>query len=128
MTPAVESVEARAGISGVGEVVAVNYDLCTLRITLLFEAHALPVYVEFDGVAGFRVLDEGDLNEFWSPEVRAVGWLWKVHGGGWYDLERTRPGFLSGNRALSEYLVLGQNECVSVLSYEPPNVRVPRND
>ncbi len=83
-----------------------------------------PRYVEFDGVIGFRVLDEGDLSEFWGPGVRAEGWLWLVTGGGWLDLEASRSGFMHHSDG-KEYLILGANECVSVLSKQGPVIREP---
>lgn len=44
--------------------------------------------MDFEVASGFRVLDEGDLLEFWAAEVRVPGWLWRVTGGGWLDLEQ----------------------------------------
>jgi hypothetical protein len=68
-------------------------------------------------------LDEGDLLEFWSPEARATGWLWEIKSGGWFDLESTRNGFASSHqKKISEYLVLGANECISVLSFSEPEI------
>ncbi|WP_123636480.1 hypothetical protein [Marinobacter sp. R17] len=112
---------------GMPEIVEVSYDLWTLRITLRFEEVDHPVYVEFDDIKGFRVLDEGDLNEFWAPEVRVEGWLWSIMSGGWYDLECIRPGFVTGvTGGYEEYLMLGINDCVSVISYEKPTIRAPK--
>ncbi len=121
--PVAESVPAASLVVGTPEVTGLNYDLLTLRVTLMFEGRDRPIYADFDGVEGFRVLDEGDLCEFWAPEVRVDGWLWQVHRGGWFDLERTRLGFLSSERALLEFLVLGDNDCVSVLTHDAPTIQ-----
>lgn len=86
----------------------------------------MPTYVEFEGVSGFRVLDEGDLLEFWAQDVSKPGWLWLVRSGGWRDLESTRSGFIRRDvPSLREYMVLGVNDCVNVLSGCTPKVLSP---
>lgn len=105
------------------EVVAVAFDLWVLRLTLHFPQSVYPTYVEFEEVAGFRVLDEGDLLEFWGPEVKKPGWLWRVTAGGWREPELTRSGFLRTDAR--EFLVLGINDCVSVFSGGEPRVYAP---
>ena len=49
---------------GIPEVTNVNYNLSLLRIKLEFSDANHSVYISFDSVRGFRVLDEGDLLEF----------------------------------------------------------------
>lgn len=86
--------------------------------------------ISFPQTYGFRVLDELDLTEFWSQCSLADGWFFEVVSGGWKDLEMTREHFYSGRQAwVREYLVVGLNECVSVLSKEEPvfDVQVPSN-
>lgn len=79
--------------------------------------------VVFAQTYGFRVLDELDLTEFWSQCSLADGWFFEVTGNGWKTLELTRPTFLSGRQDwVREYLVVGFNECVSVLTKEEPIV------
>ncbi len=122
-SPVVKAVSISVVASGVPEVAALNYVPGYLAISLTFAAGA-PLSAEFDGVYGFRVLDEGDLLEFWSPETRVESWLWLVEKDGWFAQERVRSGFLSGvgDRIYSEYLVLGQNDCVSVFSSNVPRI------
>lgn len=85
-------------------------------------------YCLFDTCVGFRVLDEGDILEFWTLEPRPSGWLWRIHSGGWFDHEKQRDGFLSSSPAgpdwpiPSEFLILGIEYCVSVLAYREPTV------
>ena len=79
--------------------------------------------VLFEQSYGFRVLDELDLTEFWSQCSLADGWLFEVTHGGWKELELTRPHFFSGRQDwVREYLVVGLNECVSVLTKEQPSI------
>ena len=122
----VEPYEEALKYEGLPEVFRVDYDLWELRISLSFENNNEPIYVVFDSSRGYRVLDEVDLLEFWKPESRAEGWLWKVLKGGWFELESTRGGFVSGvSDGYEEYLILGENECVSVISSSPPVIYSP---
>ncbi len=78
--------------------------------------------VVFRGVAGFRVLDERDLTEFWDDYHQGNGWLYEVHEGGWLELEVGRGRFFREfYEGLREYLVVC-DQCVSVLSTEPPEI------
>ena len=113
--------------SGLPEVTDIHYDLWLLRITLHFEEIDNPVYVTFDTPRGFRVLDEGDLLEFWNIETRPKGWLLVVKSGDWYDLEKCRIGFVSGvTGGYFEYLIIGENECVSVITNDEPVIPEPK--
>ncbi|RKR11954.1 hypothetical protein C8C83_3713 [Flavobacterium sp. 90] len=104
------------------EIFNVSYDLWTLKITLSFNDHPSPIYVIFKNVVGFRVLDEGNLLEFWNPDVRVPGWIWKVESGGWFELEKLRNGFVSQHHSIdhNEYLISSINDCVSVISTSEP--------
>jgi hypothetical protein len=94
------------------------------RLVVRLEANGKAVAtVAFESVEGFRVLDEGDLLEFWPTCSRPNGWLWQVHEGGWFALESTRALFLpEKHQGVHEFLVAGDNECVSVLSRNYPTV------
>lgn len=83
------------------------------------------VVLEFSDVVGFRVLDERDLMEFWPACSTSNGGLFEIHEGGWLSQERIRPGSCIGpmNPSVKEYLVTGPDDCVSVLSPNPPQVR-----
>lgn len=125
--PSTLAIEGSGAFSGTPEVTEVHYDLRVLRISLDFAAVHHPVYVSFEGVCGFRVLDEGDLLEFWDAESRASGWLWRIKDGGWFSLESAREGFLSGlNGGYKEYLVVGTNDCVSVIATDEPKIEAPK--
>lgn len=79
-------------------------------------------HVIFRRPVGFRVLDEGDLVEYWNTYSEPHGWLWEVLRGGWLDLERRRPYFWRDEReGLREYFLV-DNECINVLAWEPPEI------
>jgi hypothetical protein len=125
--PTISTIAESTAFNGVPEVTEIHYDLWILRITLKFEAVEHPIYVSFGGVCGFRVLDEGDLLEFWDPNSRAEGWLWHVKDGGWFALENIREGFVSGAfGGYNEYLVIGIDDCVSIFSTDEPKIEVPQ--
>jgi len=77
--------------------------------------------VIFTDVCGFRALDEGDLSFWWQHLNLSNGWCFQVIKGGWHDFERERKDFLSGQTDLyREYLVIGVDLCVSVLTQTEP--------
>jgi len=54
-------------------------------------------------------------------EGKPGGWLWRISAGGWLDLERTRSSFITGlGDQYSEFLVLGTDDCVSVIASADP--------
>ncbi|MEC4089593.1 hypothetical protein [Pseudoalteromonas rubra] len=120
-SPSIVGIEERSD-SKVPELLSVNYDLWTLRLTLSFKPSQF-TYVDFEEVEGFRVLDEGQLLEFWSEQTK-YHWIFEIESNGWLSAEasrKTAPS-LSEGEDLKEYLVAGINECVSILSYKPPVV------
>jgi len=124
--PKVIPVEIAFPAEGHPEIVNINYDLWRLIITLSFSKKDNPVYVTFENIVGFRVLDEGDLLEFWNDEIRLNDWFWNIEKGGWTDLERTRKGFVSGlNNETTEYLILGINHCISIIANDKPKISEP---
>ncbi|WP_314241587.1 hypothetical protein [Empedobacter tilapiae] len=118
-----KAIEFKTEIDGENpEIYNINYDLWTLKLTIGFNEINNPIYVIFKNVSGFRVLDEGNLLEFWDTEVRVPGWIWKIESGGWFELEKLRDGFLAQHFGDShnEYLVGGINDCVSVIAESEP--------
>ena len=93
------------------------------RLSIEVASERWTACVSFDALYGFRLLDELDLSEFWSQCTLADGWLFEVVSGGWKELELKRPHFISGHQeGVHEYLVIGLNECVSVLTKEAPRI------
>ena len=123
-----------AGFSGIPEITRVEYDLWVLRITCDFDGHREPVYLEFQNVEGFRVLDEGQLSAFWVNGPRAPGWLWEVKSGGWFELESNRSDFIMGLtfslggivNSPREFIALGVSDCVSVITWDEPRAYAAR--
>nr|WP_257903543.1 hypothetical protein [Pseudoalteromonas sp. CR1] len=104
------------------EVINLNFDVDLLTITISIDGDKIDII--FEEPAGFRVLDEGDLLEFWHECSLQAGWLHEIISGGWFDLESKRNGFSScGNSEITEYLVVGVNYCVSILGWEKPSIQ-----
>ncbi|MBO2591354.1 hypothetical protein [Shewanella algae] len=119
--PRIKGTEARPQ-GKMPELLLVNYDLWTLRLTFSFQPNQV-VYVDFQEVEGFRVLDEGQLLEFWGKESKDH-WVFEVLANGWLAVESSRetaPAITEGGQ-LKEYLVAGINECVSVMAFDHPKI------
>ncbi|OHY52130.1 hypothetical protein BEH76_17700 [Shewanella algae] len=117
--PRLKGIEARQE-GNMPELLTVNYDLWTLRLTLAFQPNEI-VYVDFEAVEGFRVLDEGQLLEFWGDDSKDH-WVFEVLNNGWLAAEAARETApsIAENSQLKEYLVAGINDCVSILDYASP--------
>jgi hypothetical protein len=103
------------------EVINLEFDMEDLEITILVDGAKLDV--RFDSPIGFRVLDEGDLLEFWPQCSSPNGWLYKIIDGGWLEQESKRNGFLSDELPnIGEYFIIGTNYCVGVISVEDPTI------
>jgi hypothetical protein len=88
-------------------------------LVILVSSSQWDAKLTFTQTYGFRVLDELDLTEFWSVCSLRDGWLFEVTANGWKALELSRPTFFSGRQTwVREYLIIGRNECVSVLTKE----------
>ena len=84
------------------------------------------VFVEFEGVIGFRVLDERNILEYWPTCSTPNGWIYEIESGGWIHSETIRlKNYDSEFHSAKEYLVGGIDECVSVLSLQAPIIRSP---
>lgn len=107
------------------DILELKYEPESLHVSLVTGSDRKTARLVFREVAGFRVLDEGDLLEFWPACSLDNGWVFEIMSGGWFDLELTRSGFLKEKGiGLNEYLVVTQNRCVSVLSDAEPNVEI----
>ena len=104
---------------------SVRYEAAKLIVSVMSPGDGAVASAVFSEVIGFRVLDEGDLNEFWPDCAADNGWLFRIRAGGWFDQEVSRPGFLHEKiPGLDEYFVAGQNDCISVLAGEAPRVEI----
>lgn len=103
----------------------VRFEWGKLSITLISGEDKKVAVVRFPWVVGFRLLDEGDLLEFWPSCSAENGWLFLIRKDGWFDLEASRRGFTrEKGQGVFEYFVASQNSCVSILSGDSPEVEV----
>ncbi len=103
------------------EVTDVTYNLASLRITVKDLHSGAERLVEFVEVEGLRMLDNGDLLEFWP--ICSTLWLYQITEGGWLEQECLRPGFTAREtKNVMEFFVRGENVCVSVLAWSAPVV------
>jgi hypothetical protein len=101
---------------------SLHYDCERLTLEVQGEGFAF-ARVVFRNPIGFRVLDEGDLCEFWNTYSEPNGWLYEVERGGWMELERNRLDFLTPQirEGMREFLVV-DDKCVSILALHPPKL------
>ena len=59
------------------EITRVDYDLHSLVIHIELEYDGKPMTVTFESPIGYRVLDEGNLLEFWCRFSLKDGWLFR---------------------------------------------------
>jgi len=80
--------------------------------------------VRFLGAEGHRVLDEGDLLEFWPECSTPNGSIFRILSGGWFEQECQRQGFLKRDTqpGMPEYFITGENACISIISHTPPEL------
>lgn len=124
-TPEVEPIENIYKFQSRVNILNVQAKLYELTVTLASGGDKTIAEVRFRGVLGFRLLDEGNLLEFWPTCSADNGWLFLIKKNGWFDLESTRSGFLlTREYGLSEYFVASMNSCLNVLAEEPPIVEV----
>lgn len=118
-----EAVETICTFQSSVDIINVRLEWGELVVTLMSGGERKVATVRFSEVAGFRLLDEGNLLEFWPACAAVNGWLFLIKKNGWFDLESSRPGFLlEKGLGLSEYFIASQNSCLSVLSGEEPTV------
>lgn len=115
--------------SSSNEIACIEFKSGRLDITTQSTDGNQSVRVIFSEIAGFRVLDEGDLLEFWPTCSSAKDWIFQITEGGWFDQECLRSGFVRGDiKEINEYLISGINECVSVFSWAPPELKAVTRD
>jgi hypothetical protein len=108
-------VEITGAPCSVPEVIQVDFDLSTLRMTLSFP-DAPSAYLTFTDSSGIHFLGERELDGYCDSQ-RPPGWLWEIHSGGWNALESKRVRLTNGYMTeLKEFLVVGLVDCIGVLS------------
>jgi hypothetical protein len=112
------------------DVVSVVFTPEATHVDLQSQATGKTWRVRFHGAEGHRVLDEGDLLEFWPHCSTPNGVIFRIENAGWFEQESQRQGFLKRDTQpqMPEYFVAGENACVSVLSHSPPDLfELPRS-
>lgn len=111
------------------DVTHVRLEWGELVVMLMSGGDKKAVIVKFGEVAGFRLLDEGDLLEFWPVCAGTNGWLFQINANGWFDHEATRPGFIrEQGLGLSEYFIAGQNSCIVCYQMRHPRSKYTQFD
>ncbi len=105
-------------------VMGLHYDLEKLIITYDPDIPDKRLEIIFGSPRGFRCLDESDLINFWEHKIMVQNWLFEIVEGGWLDHEARREGFISKDFGYKEFLICGADDCVSVISNDPPLFRV----
>jgi len=103
-------------------VVGLDYGLNKLIIRYSPDVQSDDVNIVFEHPRGFQCLDEGDLLNYWKDELLAKNWLFEIFEGGWLDLQESSGGFISKAMEYREFLICGFDDCVSVISNNPPIV------
>lgn len=107
------------------EVAAVNYDQWILTVALRLystsdQTVSGMVHVIFDEPEGFRVLHEDAMLRFpWPKPSESRSFVHKVGSGGWLEMEQ-KAGNIHLPDGASEYIIVTNNECVSVIAYADP--------
>jgi hypothetical protein len=101
----------------------VHFDLHELHVKVGLYDKAIDKTVTFKEVCGFRGFDEGDLSAWWSIISLNDGWCFEVTQGGWFEQESQRSDFVAGYaKFYREFLIIGVNFCLSVISKDYPSV------
>ena len=111
------------------DIIDVIYSRSGLRVTVLAATSMFTnIYLElhFGSVAGFRLLDEGDLLGYWeSRAFKNNNHIYEIRSGGWATGEQIEDGTLSRTpyRKYREWFVCTTNQCMNVLSDDEPMIR-----
>ncbi|WP_148715529.1 hypothetical protein [Chitinolyticbacter meiyuanensis] len=120
-----EAVETAYKFQSPVDITHIRLEWGELVVTLTSSGDKKVAIARFGDIAGLRLLDEGDLLEFWPACASGNGWLFRVDKNGWFDLEASRPGFMrERGLGLLEYFIASQNSCINVLSCEAPSVEI----
>lgn len=108
---------------GTVQLLSVHYDVTSGDcLTLELESSTQGRFqLVFDSPLAVRIMDEGQVCEFWNTYSTPHGWLWRVLEGGWIALEAQRSKFwaTANPRAVAEFLVV-DDQCVFVITTTPP--------
>ena len=109
-----QPIETDIAFSKDREIVRVDYSHGDLRAFVRDTNTESEVIVDFYKVLGFRVLDEGYFMEFWPECSTPNGWL----------SQKANSYLVDMNPKANEYLIAGENDCLSVICLDAPGVRI----
>ncbi len=106
------------------ELAAVSYDQWILTVAVRKYGSEETVigmsHVAFEEVEGFRVLNESAMLMFpWTKLDSGRSFVHRVPDGGWYSSE-VSAGNMHLPESVSEYVIVTNDECVSVIAYKNP--------
>lgn len=108
------------------KIVELNYKGKTLRAVLESHPSQILITVTFPTVAGYRVLDERELGEFWTNNIISYeetknATVAVVEAGGWLDAESSFGALVKDGYygSAHEYLIVGDYECLNIVSGHP---------
>lgn len=110
------------------ELAFVNYDQWILTISLRVydgsrQEVAGVIHVVFENADGFRVLDESLMLQFpWASLSPSQSFVHRVGEGGWLEMGRAAGDMVLVMEGAQEYVIVTDNECVSVIAYDDPIV------
>ena len=127
----IEAIPIGGKRKGIGEsnILCVSLSKEGLDITVEAYTKVSPVQkfeINFQGVSGFRYLDEGDLLRYDECEVlREPFCVYEMLSGGWSNGEIVEKGILDTSKALStrEWFVATTNQCLNVLAHAEPTIK-----
>ena len=106
-------------------VLGLSYDSDKLVVEYDPDTGGAKLRLVFAGPTAFRCLDEGDLLPYWQHPDLVDHWLVRVEEGGWLSMDES-PRCFQIARTVNpmEFLVIGVDDCVSVLATEVPIIEV----
>lgn len=107
------------------EIIGLYYNLSELFIN--YVANPTQIFeIRFKNIKGFKCLDEGDLTSYWNHEILTKNWIVEIIDGGWKDLELSSGNLLvsSQDKELREFLVMGDDDCLTVFASEEPEIKL----
>jgi hypothetical protein len=100
-------------------ILSIDYDLESLRIR--YSANENDEYIIlFNNPIGFKCLDERDMMDYWKHKVLTDNWIIEILEGGWLDMERSNSFISDKILNVREFLIEGNDECLTVLSEKKP--------
>ncbi|MBO3270653.1 hypothetical protein [Hymenobacter defluvii] len=111
-------------------VAGLDYRIKTRELIIYYHSNGdedVDYHIVFKNPRGFKLLDEGDMINYWEVlwkmKLLPVNALFEVQSGGWLDMEDDAGGFTSKILDCQEFLITGQDDCVSVLSFDVPTIK-----